>query len=57
MAVIGLSTSAPLAGIYLDLALALYIVPPPVVIYPPLPASYRFYLYLDLVPVPGLDRH
>ena len=50
MAVIGLSTSAPLAGIYLDLSLDLYIVPPPVVIYPTLPASYRFYLDLDPSP-------
>ena len=38
MAVVGLSTLACLAALFLDLALSLDLVPPSIAIYPPLPA-------------------
>ena len=60
MAVVGLSTLACLAALFLDLALSLDLVPPSIAIYPPLPAPYSFDfgIYLDSIhgPVPCLYR-
>ena len=60
-AVVGVSTLDSLAAPSFDLYLALYCVPLPIAIYPPLPATYIFHLYLYLNPVsfrvPSLNHH
>ena len=58
-----LATLVSIISIYLDISLALDLVPPPILIYLLLPAPYSFDIDLkidfdlDPVPIPGLDRH
>ena len=59
VSVIRLATLASLTKLFLNLSLFLNLIPLTISIYPPLPATYIFYIDLDPIPVtiPGLNHH
>ena len=57
MAVVGFSTLAYLAALFLDIFLDLDILPLSISIYPPLPAPYSFYLNLEPIHVSFLGLY
>ena len=48
VAIVYLSTLASIAALYLKHTIALYLIPPPIFIYPPITAPYSFNLDLNL---------